>query len=578
MSDNVFHSMLLTDDDYHFLNGDATSLKYLHDDIYSPVTDFMDEESKKTFVAAVEDTERHLWFPARISSDGKDQELYFMKILEHNKTAGFVKTMITRMDDLVLAHEGMSHALESKTAMMALCNEIFFDYDPDNQNFTVYNAANTIYGDGMRPIRDFEENMRRFAPEENFDQIRKLMIALRTKSSVIHEEIDCNLINKDKKIKKTIVEGRLIKYGDNSEGVVGVIRAAGRGVERNQGRQLDQLTGLYSKNDIRDFAMHAIEAENGGVALAIIDVDYFKQINDTYGHRYGDEVLRGVAGVIKEAVGTNGQAGRFGGDEFLIVLDHSTDEKDLRECFRQIRGQIGVLFPNVGADGKSPLTITVGAAMYPRDAGNYDDLFLLADHLLYIGKKKGRNRYIIYTAEKHDTLEHIKENRLVSSTVGAARDVSPSEMIVNLFDRYNSGRRPSPEDICREFAETLKLDYLLLSSGEPGNVLYRMGKAVPEEAARRAIKEYCTGEAWEFFGSNEMLVVSRLEAIPQKYSGIKELFAKHHINSFVILNFKDKNDKYAMLAFCMIGMPLQWNQDHYKYYRAVTRLLSYYEL
>ena len=75
-----------------------------------------------------------------------------------------------------------------------------------------------------------------------------------------------------------------------------------------------------------------------------------------------------------------------------------------------------------------------------------------------------------------------------------------------------------------------------------------------------------------------MLVVSRLESIPQKYSGIKELFAKHHINSFVILNFKDKNDKYAMLAFCMIGMPLQWNQDHYKYYRAVTRLLSYYEL
>ena len=80
-----------------------------------------------------------------------------------------------------------------------------------------------------------------------------------------------------------------------------------------------------------------------------------------------------VSANLANYIGEKGLVGRFGGDEFLIVLDHSTDEKDLRECFRQIRGQIGVLFPNVGADGKSPLTITVGAAMYPRDAGNYDE-------------------------------------------------------------------------------------------------------------------------------------------------------------------------------------------------------------
>ena len=88
----------------------------------------------------------------------------------------------------------------------------------------------------------------------------------------------------------------------------------------------DAGTELLNKKAITNYAKKLIDKRvNHKVTIAIIDIDDFKTINDTYGHMFGDEVLRDVAQILREAVGRNGMCGRIGGDEMFIVMEHFED-------------------------------------------------------------------------------------------------------------------------------------------------------------------------------------------------------------------------------------------------------------
>lgn len=102
--------------------------------------------------------------------------------------------------------------------------------------------------------------------------------------------------------------------------------------------------------------------------LTIIDVDDFKTINDTYGHMFGDEVLSRVSEIIRSDLNARGVAGRFGGDEFMILFENVKSEQELRLILKTITKNIQWAF---------------------------------ADKALYIAKAKGKNRYIIYDGRKH---------------------------------------------------------------------------------------------------------------------------------------------------------------------------------
>ncbi len=168
---------------------------------------------------------------------------------------------------------------------------------------------------------------------------------------------------------------------------------------------LDSLTGLVSRPYIIGFAQSLVENQTP-FTYAMLDLDNFKYINDTYGHHAGDGVLKEVSENLISYLGDAGIAGRFGGDEFIIVnlRDISYQEK---KCFFEIlytRGK--VLRKNVVMQDCDPfVTGTVGCATFPNDAGDYEELFSMIDKTLYRGKSKGRNCYIIYVESKHKDIQ-----------------------------------------------------------------------------------------------------------------------------------------------------------------------------
>ena len=123
-------------------------------------------------------------------------------------------------------------------------------------------------------------------------------------------------------------------------------------------------------------------------AFVILDLDYFKQVNDTYGHQYGDKALQDVSYHLKQALGRNDVAARLGGDEFIILLD---DVRDLSHASDRLQW----IFHRIPF-AQWKLGVSAGVSRFPDDGQTYQELYRVADARLYTAKNAGRGRIIIH--------------------------------------------------------------------------------------------------------------------------------------------------------------------------------------
>jgi diguanylate cyclase (GGDEF)-like protein len=160
--------------------------------------------------------------------------------------------------------------------------------------------------------------------------------------------------------------------------------------------RIDPLTELPLRYGIEnDYTLYQKEARRNRSLLyvAMIDVDNFKAINDTYGHPVGDAVLRQLANTLKQSLRSNEPLYRYGGEEFLWLLKcKSADEA--RKSARRVLAAVGTTPVPVAEDEALRLTITLGLAL-AGEADELDSVIKRADLALYEGKQKGRNRFII---------------------------------------------------------------------------------------------------------------------------------------------------------------------------------------
>lgn len=163
----------------------------------------------------------------------------------------------------------------------------------------------------------------------------------------------------------------------------------------------DAGTGLLNKRAWTEYTIEQLNRKDGQVRwLVIIDIDDFKHINDTYGHIFGDQVIRRVAEIMQELVGQRGVIGRFGGDEYVIVLEKVETRDQLKTLLKTIAKELALAF-----DPKTRVTASIGVSEYPVDGNEYEELMRKADKALYLAKEKGKNRHIIYEERLHGKLE-----------------------------------------------------------------------------------------------------------------------------------------------------------------------------
>ncbi len=161
------------------------------------------------------------------------------------------------------------------------------------------------------------------------------------------------------------------------------------------GAVTDNLTQLRNKGyglARLDEAVYAAQRQGGGLALAMIDIDFFKRVNDTYGHPVGDEVLKSIARRIACGVRKADVAVRYGGEEFMVILPQTKSEK-VAEIGERLRATVAAR-PVRAADGQISLDVTasVGVALFQPGSDDSASMIERADKALYRAKEAGRNR------------------------------------------------------------------------------------------------------------------------------------------------------------------------------------------
>jgi len=155
----------------------------------------------------------------------------------------------------------------------------------------------------------------------------------------------------------------------------------------------DVMTGLYNRRKFFSLSIERFKQSKKGLCAVMIDIDKFKNINDTYGHHIGDEVIKLVTKTISENLLDNAFLGRIGGEEFAAIC-YSEDPNHVLENIEKIRVKIENLELKTD-DGKSvKFTISEGIAKVTQDTKSLDELLKEADIALYEAKGSGRNRVI----------------------------------------------------------------------------------------------------------------------------------------------------------------------------------------
>jgi diguanylate cyclase (GGDEF)-like protein len=159
----------------------------------------------------------------------------------------------------------------------------------------------------------------------------------------------------------------------------------------------DTLTGLPNRRLLDDRLRQALflaQRRDGRVALLVVDLDNFKQVNDALGHRAGDAVLREAAHRVAGCLRKADTLARHGGDEFVVVIPDLRLDADLQVVAEKI---LRSLEPTFHVDGRDfAIGASIGISLYPGDAGDGEALLRNADVAMYRAKQLGRNNYRFY--------------------------------------------------------------------------------------------------------------------------------------------------------------------------------------
>ena len=448
------------------------------------------------------------------------------------------------------------------SVFLDLMNGILFSYEIASKQISIFmrNGGQqlTLFAGSLEKWK--EEMLGEKLDKEYETAFSGLCRDLEMKRSSFSYTIKTSSFSNDNKMEQCTFKAQLVAEHDG-EKILGCITSVKKQTSEQDNLVYAKDTALpvLNKKSITDYAKRAMTVSGNKVCLVILDLDNFKTVNDTLGHMVGDEVLLRTAEIIKSALEDRGILGRIGGDEMMIVFPQVESETELRNTMRTIRTNIEWEYKDKWPDIK--VTCSMGAAVYPDNGSSYDDIFSLADKMLYIAKSKGKNRYVIFVPEIHGAI--LNPDQKTTGDILQKVQGDRNSIMQQLVGQYLMRRAMTFEQVITSVGNCFNLDEIVTVSGERyanSNVNiwnhegYRSGVEDPVYSAPEP-------GFLNSFDDNNTLVIHAIASLESKTERLYKKLKDNGVESVFFYKFSDASKYSGYLLFAKKSRRQMWSEQ-----------------
>lgn len=531
---------------------------FVGDNSYLPVSSFLAPEDGEVLVRAAQNLTEPLEMMTTITNHKDGYRNIYLRMECSSETENGVPLLCVKFFD-IRDMEGRCAYMERQMAkyrhFMTLNNQYYFEYTPGDNQFVLYKYINersmSIYAGSLD---EFVEKMDREQQPTREQQEQMNLFINYLKMGSTSFELDFT-VNGQEDASVCWVKGGCL-YKDKSL-VVGIIipeHASGNETYYLTPAARDAGTGLFNKKAITEYTIEKLQQKDRKTRWFILfDIDDFKNINDTFGHLFGDKVIRKVADVLQVNAGYRGVVGRFGGDEFFVMLEKVDDRTALKNWLKTVVKEIAYAF-----DPKLKVTTSIGISQYPVDGEDYQELFEKADKALYIAKEKGKNRHIIYDEKLHGSLSK-GDMQNMALAYAVSRVKRREALAAFLSNIYGKGISYIAEDtkVQKRLRDLFDLDGITIYDDYGRRVVCRSGNYMheaPDAHAGLTDEKYVA-----MFGEESILVVANTNRLKGINTEAYQVAAYQEIGASVQCISKKDGKPYALINFEVFNRNRKWS-------------------
>lgn len=451
------------------------------------------------------------------------------------------------------------HRVRKYRAIMNVIEEKIFEYDTSNRMLTIYcyrNNKSEIFE--RMDLIEWRESCidKGYVTGDDVIHFEALCTSMLSGMTNFMVKFSSSIMSKGERVDNLVFKGQALMVESDKRLTVGVIsepdkrtRTVQEHVDMDEAK-LDSATGIYNKKAITDMITEEInkaagENKNIQMYLMILDIDNFKSVNDSYGHYFGDEVIKSFADSLRISVGGRGLVGRIGGDEFMVLLkDVSVEE--VRIMLKSMRKGLKVLLAQ-----KQPeylFSTSIGISQFSKDGTDFETLFKIADAALYIAKEKGKDRYIIYDYDKHgDILADMKHDIAFGNEF--MKPMAKYELAANIVMKVSLGQIKIM-DVLSEVTDKLNIHGISIFTGNDMKCIYSTGHyKIKVENASYIYKDGYESHFDEYGINCVNNIASLTIEFPEAFGSLRD----NNICSFVQMKTMGSDDQEYMVEFDIFG-------------------------
>lgn len=575
----MYYGVVSIEKGYYFVNADEDFYRIIGPNVCYSVLELIHSDDLDCFQEALDLMEKcpqHIVVRMRCYNN---KYRWFYMILKYNGKVidGFNSFDIEMTEIMAIKDKFLQYryVIDKYRKFMSLCPYMFFEYEFETGTFKIYQ-----YLDGRgqlllnTKLDDIYENVRQsekltFSQKSEFEILYEALLKGREHFKTTVDAVtlmeDCEELRFEFRFSTTYKDSR-------KDMAVGLVNPVGEKQMKKSyylsENAFDPGTGLLNKRAINEYAIDKIQNQTPGVYLVIIDVDDFKKINDSYGHLFGDKVLSQMAEIIHESLEGRGLAGRFGGDEFMVVLEGVDSEPELRRIISTMNKHVNWRF---NIESGVTITTSIGISKFPEDGVTYDELFLKADKCLYIAKAKGKNRYIIYDEKKHGAV--VKDDG-AEREVGLKATISEekktmivSEMVLKL---HRDGKAALSE-VMKDMQSYFDIDGVALYKGDNLERVLSRGKYInPIESLSFAREEGYL----DFFDEQGFYMESQIQKLENKFAAAYQMYRNQETQKFFQYIILEDKKPVAAVSFDFFNRAPKYGITDMGLMRIVGRMMA----